>query len=289
MRSAIRGLVSFSLILLIIGCRSTAVPTESSTYQIKGNVVASDAAKGEVTVDTEPIPGFMDAMIMPYKLAQPGIASELHPGDHITARLQIKGSTSQLDQIVVTAQAKPDYKPAKSYNVPAPGQAVPDFKFTNQNGRTVSINQFRGKALLLTFIYTRCPLPDFCIRMSRNFADVQKQLAADPKLYRQTHLLSISFDPAYDTPQVLRSYGATYAGAGAFGHWDFAVPAATELDKVDEFFDVGASPGPNRTITHSLSTAIIAPDGKIFRWYPTNEWTPSTAVSDLKQAVETKQ
>ncbi len=300
MRGNMQQLVRHSLILLVFGltvlqgCQSgntgddehpTPTPSDSATYQLRGIVVTSDAAKGVVTIDTEAIPGLMGAMTMPYKLAQPGVATELHPGDHITARLRISSSASVLDQIDVTAQAKPDYKPDKLYNVPTPGQAVPDFKFLNQAGKTIAIDQFRGKALLVTFIYTRCPLPDYCIRMSRNFAGIQHQLAADPELYNKTHLLSVSFDPAHDTPKVLRSYGAAYAGAGAFSHWDFAAPSSTDLDAVDQFFDVGVSPGADSTLTHSLSTALIAPSGKIFRWYPSNDWAPSAVVDDIKQAV----
>ena len=278
------------------GCRENPSADEqpnviggnAATYQLKGIVVSSDAAKGEVTIDTEAIPGLMGAMTMPYKLAQPGIASELHPGDHITARLRISDSASVLDQIDVTAQAKPDYKPSKFYNVPEAGQTVPNFKFLNQSGKTIAIDEFRGKVLLVTFIYTRCPLPDYCMRMSRNFAAVQHQLAADPQLYGKIHLLSVSFDPAHDTAQVLRNYGTAYTGehgSQAFSHWDFAVPASSELDTVDQFFDVGVSPGSNDTLTHSLSTAIIAPSGKIFRWYPSNDWTPSAVVDGVKQAL----
>jgi protein SCO1 len=298
MQGLLRGLVLPSVILfglaLLQGCRSgstagdeqpTVVPSDAATYQLKGIVVTSDAAKGVVTVDSEAIPGFMGAMTMPYKLAQPGVAGELHPGDHITARLRVAESGSAIDQIVVTAQAKPDYKPNKFYNVPTPGQAVPDFKLLNQSGKTIAVDQFRGKVLLVTFIYTRCPLPDYCIRMSQNFANIQHQLAADPQLYSKTHLLSISFDPAYDTPHVLHGYGTAYAGSTAFSHWDFAAPPSAELDAVEQFFDVGVSPGSNNTLTHSLSTAIIAPDGKIFRWYPSNDWTPSAVVDDVKQAV----
>jgi protein SCO1 len=203
----------------------------------------------------------------------------------MTARLRVSGATSVIDQIDVTAQAKPDYKPSKAYNVPTNGEAVPDFKFLNQGGKTISVDQFRGKALLVTFIYTRCPLPDYCIRMSRNFATIQKQLAADPQLYDKIHLLSISFDPAYDTPQVLHSYGTAYAGNTAFSHWDFAAPPPAELDAVEEFFDVGVSSGSNNTLTHSLSTAVITPEGKIFRWYPNNDWTPSAVVDDVQQAI----
>jgi protein SCO1 len=245
---------------ILAGCQSGGPatdeqqPADKATYQIKGIVVSSDAAKGAVTLDTEAIPGFMGAMIMPYKLAQPGVATELE----------------------------------KVYNVPAPGQTVPNFKFLNQDGKTIDIHQYRGKVLLVTFIYTRCPLPDYCIRMSRNFATVQHQLAADPQLYNKTHLLSVSFDPAHDTPKVLRSYGASYTGdhgGEAFSHWDFAAPSSSDLDAADQFFDVGVSPGSNNTLTHSLSTAIIAPSGKIFRWYPSNEWTPSAVVDDIRQAI----
>jgi protein SCO1/2 len=298
MQGILRGLVWPSVMLFgfggLQGCQSgnsagdeqpNAIPNTAATYQLRGIVVSSDAAKGVVTVDSEAIPGLMGAMIMPYKLAQPGVANELHPGDHISARLRVSDSGSVIDQIDVTAQAKPDYKPSKSYNVPAPGQTVPDFKFLNQSGKAIDVDQFRGKVLLVTFIYTRCPLPDYCIRISRNFATIQKQLAADPQLSNKTHLLSLSFDPAYDTPKVLHSYGSTYAGSAAFSHWDFASPPPAELDAVEQFFDVGVSPGSNNTLTHSLSTAVIAPDGKIFRWYPSNDWTPSTVIDDVKQTV----
>jgi protein SCO1/2 len=296
-RGASRSMILFLFALIILtGCRSyqaddahpAAIPGDSATYQLRGIVVSSDAAKGIVTIDTEAIPGLMGAMTMPYKLAQPGVATELHQGDHVIARLRISTSASVLDQIDVTAQAKPDYKPEKFYNVPAPGQTVPNFKFLSQSGKTVTIEQFRGKVLLVTFIYTRCPLPEYCIRMSRNFATVQKQLAADPALYDKTHLLSISFDPEHDTPRVLRSYGSAYTGehgAEAFSHWDFAAPSSSELEQVDQFFDVGVTPGANNTLTHSLSTAIIGADGKIFRWYPSNDWDPATVVNDIKQSI----
>ncbi len=288
-RGATRSMILFVFALSVFtGCRSVHRADEdkgAATYQIKGIVVSSDAAKGIVTIDTEAIPGLMGAMTMPYKLAQPGVATELHQGDHVTARLRVSPSASVLDQIDVTAQAKPDYKPEKFYNVPTPGQMVPNFKFLNQSGKTITMEQFHGKVLLLTFIYTRCPLPDYCIRMSRNFATIQHQLAADPELYNKVHLLSISFDPEHDTPNVLRSYGNAYTGSEAFSHWDFAAPSSSELDQVDQFFDVGVSSGSNNTLTHSLSTAIIAPSGKVFRWYPSNDWDPSTVVNDIKQAV----
>ena len=150
------------------------------------------------------------------------------------------------------------------------------------------VSQFKGKVLLVTFVYTRCPLADYCPRMSRNFAEIDKELAVDPALYRKTHLLSISFDPAYDTPAVLRSYGGAYTGnytKETFAHWDFAAPSEKDLPQVTQFFGVGVTPGERKTLNHSLSTAVIGKDGKIAAWYPTNEWKPSDVVAAVKQGA----
>ena len=290
-------LISTAAVLAVVvfftGCRRAAQPSEGAqpqagakTYQIRGIVVASDPKTGSVTVDTDAIPGYMDAMTMPYTLAQPNVATDLHPGDTITATLTVTADADTLDQIDVIAQAKPDYKPAVTYNNLEPGEAVPDFHFLNQSGREVRLGEWRGKVLLLTFIYTRCPLPNFCVRMSRNFAEIDKELAKDPKLGAKTHLLSVSFDPKYDTPKVLRSYGEAYTGnytKETFAHWDFAAPTEKELPKVLEFFDVGATPEKDGTITHSLSTVVIGPDGKIFKWYPGNDWTPQQLLADVRK------
>jgi protein SCO1/2 len=294
--------------MLLAGCRqssngaaagassnaaSGAASGELKTFPVRGKIVSVDAAKGMVTLDHEAIPGFMDAMTMPYKLKDASVASELHPGDRITAKLLVRKTADgyedpMLDEIVVTAQARPDYKPAVQYHVPTAGDAVPDYKLTNQSGRTIHLAQFKGRVLLLTFVYTRCPLPDFCIRMSQNFAQIDKALKADPALYARTHLLSISFDPKFDTPAVLKSYGETYIGTDAkqaFAHWDFAVPPAGELAALTQFFDVGITPGDAGLPTHSLSTALIGKDGKVRAWYATNEWTPAEVLAAIRSAA----
>jgi protein SCO1/2 len=258
-------------------------------YKLRGKVVSTDAAKGEVTLNHEAIPGLMEAMTMPYKLKDPGILSELHPGDVVTADLLVSPDPNAdflLDHIVVVAQARPDYRPAVSYHVPSPGDAVPDFKLRNQDGRPIHLGQFRGKALLVTFIYTRCPSPNFCPLVTHNFAVVDKQLAANPALYARTHLICVSFDPEHDTPQRLRAYGTTYIGSdakSAFAHWDFAVPAKPALLEMAKFFDLGITYGADDAITHTLSTTLIGPDGKVARFYPGNEWTPEQVLADVKQ------
>jgi protein SCO1/2 len=258
-------------------------------YKLRGKIVSTNPATGEATINHEAIPGFMDAMTMPYKLKDPSILSELHPGDTITADVLVSQNPDGdvlLDHIVVVAQARPDYKPAVIYHVPAPGDAVPDFKLRNQDGRAIHLDQFRGKTLLLTFIYTRCPLPNFCPLVTRNFALINRRLAATPPLYEKTHLLCVSFDPENDTPARLRAYGAEYIGSdtkAAFAHWDFAVPSKQELLEMAKFFDVGITQGADDTITHTLSTTLIGPRGKVAQFYPGNEWTPEQVVADVRK------
>ena len=142
--------------------------------------------------------------------------------------------------------------------------------------------------MLITFIYTRCPLPNFCPLVTHNFAVIDKQLAAIPALYSKTHLLCVSFDPSHDTPERLRAYGSSYMGSdakNAFAHWDFAVPQAPELTEMAKFFDLGITNEADSTITHTLSTTLIGRDGKVVRFYPGNEWTTDQVMADVKQAA----
>lgn len=295
LNSGILCLLAAAALAVSSGCHSASVPSSQSaqssakTYHVRGVVVSADQKKGELTLDTEAIPGFMEAMVMPYTLRNPSVATELHPGDTITATLHASQDSDTLDQIVIVGQAKADYLPPVHYKPLVPGEAVPSFSFLNQSSRLIHLDQFRGKVLLLTFIYTRCPLANYCPRMSRNFAEIDHALAADPALYKRTHLLSVSFDPSYDTPAVLRSYGGAYTGKytqSTFQHWDFAAPPQKELPDVLRFFLVGVTPGPNRTLTHSLSTIVITPEGKVYKWYPTNDWTPQQIVSDVKTLLQ---
>ena len=288
--------VLLAIVLLIAGCRRSSAPLATDNlahFAVRGTVVSTDTGTGEVTLDHEAIPGFMDAMTMPYKLAQPGVIGELHPGDRITAQLDVVKDAdgfhdAKLDQIVIVAQARPDYRPAVEYHVPQSGDAVPDFKLLNQSGKIIHLEQFKGRVLLITFIYTRCPLSDYCPRMSRNFAAIDKDLSGDKKLYAQTHLLSVSFDPTYDTPKVLKSYGEAYTGRytqETFSHWDFAAPQAAEMQKMEEFFDLGVTPGENGTLQHSLATLVIGKDGKVTAFYPTNDWTADEVETEIRKAA----
>lgn len=292
-----RLLTSLLAASIVAGCHSApksdphaTQETSYKVYKLRGKVVSTNSSTGEVTVSHEAIVGFMEAMTMPYKVKDANVLSELHPGDLITADVLVSQRSDAdvlLDHIVVVGQAKPDYRPKVSFHVPSEGDVVPDFRLRNQDGRAIHLAQFRGKELLLTFIYTRCPVPNFCPRITHNFADLNRRLQADRGLYGKSHLLCVSFDPENDTPARLRAYGATYIGsdaADAFVHWDFAVPEMPVLEKMAQFFDVGLTHEADSTFTHTLSTTLIGADGKVLRFYPGNDWTVDQVFVDMKKA-----
>ena len=232
----------------------------------------------------------MDAMAMSYKIKPAATLEHLTSGDSISAEVVVAQPNANndnaiseywLENVKVTAHDKPAAA-ANTIHIPAPGESVPDFSLTNQAGERISLLQYRGKVLLVTFIYTRCPFPDFCPRMTSNFADLYKQLAANPN----AHLLSISFDPAHDTPKVLREYAFAAAHThdpALFTRWEFAAPTAADLPKIANFFALTVKP-EGGLITHTLSTAVIGPDGKIIKWYHGSDWQVSDLINDAAMA-----
>ena len=257
-------------------------------YALKGKVISIDKQAGTADVDNEPIPGFMDAMIMPYPIKPPAALDQLQPGDSITADVVVaEPGKYWLENVKITAHSQPPAaKPTASLHIPAPGDEVPDFKLINQNGKRISLHQYRGQTLLLTLIYTRCPFPDFCPRVSHEFADIDRQVRADPARFGKTHLLSISFDPAHDTPKVLRAYGFSCAGRkdpALFAHWEFSAIPPAELPEFASYFALTYKQDGG-LITHSLSTAVIAPDGKISKWYHGADWQASDLLQDIAAA-----
>lgn len=281
--------VFVGLLLVMGGCQNA--PKQSATaktYSVRGKVLEVDANNQEILLQHEAVPGFMEAMTMPYKVADPAAVRELHPDDQISATIVVVPSGAELRNVVITGQAVPNVLPKMQYHVPQPGDTVPDFQLVNQSGQHIHLAQYRGKVLLLTFIYTRCPLDDFCPRMSRNFAEIEHQLTGDKEMSQKTHLLSISFDTAYDKPAVLRSYGEAYTGnynKESFTHWEFAAPDAQTLTKMTQFFDVGVTGSNPQSMVHSLSTAMIGSDGKVIEWLPTNDWKPADVLTDMRKAT----
>ncbi len=284
--------------LLLSSCQRSKSPA-AKRYPFTGRVVSVDHQDRSAIINGNDIPGFMDAMAMPYKVKPDSVLDQLSRGDSISAEVvvvQPAGNSDNsapdywLENVKVTAHAPPALpaSPAPSgaaQRIPAPGDQVPDFQFTNQNGRRISLQQYRGKTLLVTFIYTRCPFPDYCPRVSGKFAEIYQQLATNPAL-AGTRLLSVSFDPGHDSPRVLRDYGYSVAHTrqpALFSRWEFATPRAADLPKITNFFGL-IYKDDGGTITHSLSTTVIGPDGKIVRWYHGSDWQVSDVIKDAAGA-----
>jgi protein SCO1/2 len=281
-------------LLIFISCASLAcqhaqskASAQAKRYDLKGTVVAVDKARKEVTISHDDIEGYMPGMTMPFPLKDDWAFDVLAPGSKVNATLVVDTNSFWLEGIVVSSAAGDtvNSSPTDAPELSKVGQEIPDFVLTNQDGKRISLKQYRGKALLLTFIFTRCPRPEFCTLMSTNFADLSKKMQANPALKERTHLLSITIDPAYDTPQVLRSYGSAHTGEYTqekFTHWEFATGKPEEIRRIAEYFGLTYFE-EKQQITHSLRTAIIAPDGKVYKVYNGNDWQPN----DVLREVET--
>jgi protein SCO1/2 len=287
----------FLLILLLISTGLACKPRHSANekrYDLKGKVVAVDKADRTATISHGDIAGYMPAMTMPFKIKNDADLEMLAPGDEVTGTLVIDDISSWVEISTITEGSVPLSPTAGVPGEPKPGDEVPDFALTNQDGKRIHLAQYHGQALALTFIYTRCPQPDQCNLMSNNFAAIDRELQKQPELYQKTHLLSVSFDPDYDTPRVLRSYGASHTerySDESFHHWEFTTGSADEVKGIAQFFGMryyhDTESGADQVI-HSLRTAVISPEGKLVKLYRGNEWKPEEVIADLKLLLTAK-
>lgn len=269
-------LIGMSACLLLAGCQRAP----ERRFDLKGKVVAVDRADKQVTLAHEKIPGFMDAMTMPFSVGDDWAMSVLAPGQDVEATLVVQEDRSWIENLRIS-RADEVKGSAASVPDPQPGDEVPDFSLLNQNNGKIHIHQYRGRALLLTFIYTRCPIPEYCPRTSSNFSEIHRSLKSVPEPGKRPHLLTISFDTDHDSPAVLREYAARYMKPVSFEEWEFATGSAEEIRKVAGYFGLMYRPEFGQ-ITHSLVTALIGPDGKIVRIYRGNKWTAGQILADLK-------
>ncbi|CDM66088.1 uncharacterized protein SCO1/SenC/PrrC, involved in biogenesis of respiratory and photosynthetic systems [Pyrinomonas methylaliphatogenes] len=249
-------------------------------YDLRGTVVSVDRSHKQVIIAHESIPGLMDAMTMPFTLYSDWAFDTLAPGDQIQATLVVDGDRSWLENPVIVRGEAAAQPPPSSTEAP-PGTEVPPFTFINQDGARVRLVQYRGRALVVTFIYTRCPLPDYCPLMTSNFATIHRQMESIPELAHRVHLLSITVDPSHDTPAVLRTYGRERAGLLDFKDWEFLTGSEEEIRQAARFFGLDYFPESDQII-HNLRTALIAPDGRLVKIYRGNDWKPDDVISDLR-------
>ncbi len=274
--------------VLVSGCSSQKPSANAKRYDLAGTVVTVDKRGQMLIIKHGAITGYMDAMTMGFVVKDAWVFDAAHPGDKVQAVLVVDGGKSWLEQVVITEKPKADPNgPAEqSTHTPDPGEAVPEFTLLEQNGKRLKLADYHGKVLVITFIYTRCPLPDYCPLMSKNFGEIAKQVSADAALKNSVRLLSISIDPEYDQPAILREYAQRY-GAAKGGPWDFATGKPDEVRRVAKFFGLDYWQDSGQII-HALVTAVIDGDGKIVKIYRGNEWKPPEVVEELRQAKRTE-
>lgn len=249
------------------------------TFEVRGQVRSVDVTNRTVRITHEAIPDYMPAMTMPLTVKDTALLQGLAAGDSVQFQLAVTGDDSWIARLEkIAGEPAGGLSAANSSNASQPdreaervhvGEAVPDFTLVNQDGHPVRLSDLRGKAVLLTFIYTRCPLPNYCPLMSRNFADLEKRL--NKEFAGKYQLLSITMDSEFDTPAVLKEYAARYQAKA--GDWTFATGDAEQIATVARLMGLYFA-WENGVLSHDLRTALIGPDGRLVHLWKSNVWTP---------------
>jgi len=276
-------------VLTACGSKST-----ERTYPVQGQVIAVTPDRREATIKHAEIKGLMPAMTMPYKFREKADLDTVKPGDVIDATLVIVENDAYLTNVKRLGEAPLELPPAEAavvassgFELLKPGEAVPDSPFLDQDGKKKTFRAFRGSTVVLTFIYTKCPLPTFCPLMDRHFVTLQEHLQDDPAL-KNVHLVTVSFDPITDTPAVLKKHARTLKAD--LTRWTFLTGDRDDVDRFAARFGVSVSRALSdaRDITHNLRTAIISPEGTLVKVYTGNEWTPNEILADLKPTANAR-
>jgi protein SCO1 len=273
----------------VVSCApaAPAPPPKADRYPIAGQLLGVQLDTGQVVLKHGEVVGYMAAMTMPFPVEDRTALRERRPGDLVSATLVVELSRYYLEglQFQGTAplpEAAAARPVAEGVHILAPGDQVPATALVDHKGAPVSLTTWTGHAGVVTFIYTRCPLPDFCPLMDRRFGEIQEAAAADPALAGRVQLLSVSFDPDFDTPAVLAAHAARVsAGQG----WRFATAPAAVVDRFAAEFGVNVIREADATITHNLRTVVVGPDGRVAAAYSGNDWTAAALVADLRRAL----
>jgi protein SCO1 len=260
---------------------SCANPPEARRYELQGQILAVRPERQEVVVKHGDIENFMPGMTMPFKVKDPALLNGKMPGDLVTATLVVEEVNAHLETLVKTGSAPlEEQAPAPAPKVAVPGDSLVDAALVDQQGKAASLAAYRGHRVALTFIYTRCPIPDFCPLMDRHFVAVQKLLAGNAAL-ADVRLVSVTLDPAFDTPAVLRTH-ATRVGANP-AVWSLLTGEPANVAAFSEQFGLYVEHGTSdpTDITHNLRTAVIDPEGRLVKVHTGNSWTPAELVADL--------
>lgn len=277
--------LGFSLAVLL----AAASCSSARHYEMRGQILAVNRDKLEILVKHEEIEGLMAAMTMPWKVRTSSMLDNLGPGDLITSEIEVDGSQGVVTKITKLGTAKPDMPapaaPAKAgVKLLMPGDEIPSQPFVDQDGRARTFSDVRGdRALAVTFIYTKCPVPTFCPMMDRQFAETQS-LIKEKGLEGKAGLLSVSFDPKYDTPPVLKKHAQELGFDSKV--WTFVTGDRDEIERFATNFGLtlvrGEAANPDE-IGHTLRTALVDRHGKLAKTYSGADWTPADLLADIEK------
>ncbi|MDQ3198841.1 MAG: SCO family protein [Verrucomicrobiota bacterium] len=283
-RHAVLALVLGSAVVWSGCSRSDQNPADARQYEARGIVRGFAPDHSTAQIEHENIPGFMPSMTMPFEVRDEKEIADLKIGDAISFRLNVTDRDSWIDRIKQVNSAtvhlptpSPSASSVKSERVHE-GDVMPAFSLLDQQREPLTLENFRGHPFVLTFIFTRCPIPNFCPRMSQNFSELQKAIKTMSGPPGETRLLSISFDPANDTPAVLKAYAQNEGADPAI--WTFATGDPAEIQKLTKAFSVLVQPEQG-TISHGLATALVGKDGKIEKIWRGNAWKPAEVLQEL--------
>lgn len=261
------------------GPSSPTTPVPTQTFQVRGQIRGLDVEHQVMRIAHEEIPDYMPAMTMPLPVKDPALFKGLSPGDRVQFELAVTEDDSWISRIQKILPENPaalanlatnaDYIRTNETERVQIGETVPDFKLVDQDGKDLRLSDLRGKAVVLTFIYTRCPLPNFCPLMSKNFADLEQRLSKEfPNQYQ---LLSITMDPGFDRPEVLKEYAARYEAN--LRNWSFATGDPQQIQFIAGLTGLYYV-WEGGLISHDLRTVLIGPDGRLVHIWKSNVWTP---------------
>jgi protein SCO1 len=269
----------------VLLAQTSAGGITARTFRARGVILEIKPDHAQIVIRHEAITDYMAAMTMPFHVKNPDALAGLQRGDEVGFQLHVAETGSWVDHFVKIGtvslgEDKTSSVPAES-PPPPPDKSVLAYKFTNELGQAVSFNDFRGQALAITFFYTRCPLPDFCPRLSRNFAEASQKLEAMTNAPANWHFISVSFDPAFDTPEVLRNYGQSYGYDSA--HWSFFTGPPDKIAALAHGAGVQYQ-ADDGTINHNFRTLIIDPQGHLQMVLPTSGDLSDQIVSEIIKA-----
>lgn len=298
-RLALLGVVwlVFGVVSAIVpGLRAAEAVTNAAlqSYEVRGLVREIAADRETALIRHEKIPGYMAAMTMEFNVRNTNELAGIVAGDSITFRLLVNDETHWIDQIHkvagTTNAVTPPTPPADASHFIMgevelkPGDAMPEAEFLDEHGRAIRFSQFRGQALAFTFFFTRCPLPDFCPLMNKNFSATRRLLLADTNTHANWSLLCISFDSEFDKPAVLAGYAFAYRGDDT-NHWQFASASPATLRALAPRLDLTVA-RDGAGFSHNLRTVVLDTQGRIYRQFDGNRWTAEQLAAAVQEAAK---